>query len=183
MTDKAVKRKYWVHCTHTSRHVRLLHWLFNPKNVSLSLIYPLSLRMERFVSGAAQSTEQLCPRYRHKSVSGSRVGHKSLSFPPTGQKSARHLGDFQPAYIMCLAFSIIHLSIYIFILRHAYWRKAKVICTYASFNANRILIMLTLSSDYCWTRKYTDIACWIISDIYDLLAFIPQSDLIYIFSF
>ncbi len=173
-----IKRKYWVHCTNTSRHVRLLHWLINSNNVPRSLNYALSLRMDRFVSG----TEQLCPRYRHKSVSGSRVGHKSLSFPPTGQKSARHLGDFQPAYITRQAFDIIHLSIYIFIFRHAYWRKVKVICTYASFNANRILIMLTLSSDYCWTRKYIDIACWIVSDIYGLLAIIPQSDLIYIFS-
>lgn len=72
MTDKAVKGKYGVHCTNTSRHVHLL----NTQNVTLSLNSPLSLRMERFVSG----TEQLCPRYRHKSVSGSRVGHKSLSF-------------------------------------------------------------------------------------------------------
>lgn len=94
------------------------------KIVTLSFNYPLSLRIERFVSGTLQNTEQLCPRYRHKSVSGSRVGHKSLSFSPTGQKSA-HLGDFQPAYIMRLAFNIIHLSIYIFIFRYAYWGGCK----------------------------------------------------------
>lgn len=151
MTDNAVKRKDWVHYRHASRHVHLLHWHFNPKNVSVSLNYQLSLRMERFVSGAPQSTEQLCPRYRHKSVSGSRVGHKSLSFPSTGQKSARQLGDFQPAYIMRLAFNIIHLSVYILIFRHAYWREAKVICTYGSFNVKWIFHWIFY---YCWNYTF-----------------------------